>query len=152
MNFDAALARKLRDAASPGARTLNALPCDRCVGRSLNLCKPLDDARLQVMLGLGGIRRWRKRETVFRTGDPMGAFLKIRSGVVAVSRTLDDGRRQIGRLDGMVFLAGIGENDAATRAEVTAGCDRLELKLDANRNVEGRCMISSDGSAMSASS
>ena len=71
------------------------LPCDRCVGRSLNLCKPLDDARLQVMLSLGGIRRWKKRETIFRAGDPMGAFFKIRSGIVAVSRTLDDGRRQI---------------------------------------------------------
>ena len=71
------------------------LPCDRCVGRSLNLCKPLEGTRLQVMLALGGIRHWKKRETVFRAGAPMGAFFKIRSGFVAVSRTLDDGRRQI---------------------------------------------------------
>ena len=48
-----------------------------------------------MMLGLGDIRRWKKRETLFRAGDPMGAFFKIRSGVVAVSRSLDDGRRQI---------------------------------------------------------
>jgi CRP/FNR family transcriptional regulator, anaerobic regulatory protein len=74
---------------------VTSLPCDRCVGRSLNLCKPLDGARLQVMLALGGIRRWKKRETIFRAGAPMGAFFKIRSGIVAVSRTLDDGRRQI---------------------------------------------------------
>ena len=74
---------------------MTSLPCDRCVGRSLNLCKPLDGARLQVMLALGGIRRWKKHETVFRAGAPMGAFFKIRSGIVAVSRTLDDGRRQI---------------------------------------------------------
>jgi len=47
------------------------------------------------MLALGGIRRWKKHETVFRAGAPMGAFFKIRSGIVAVSRTLDDGRRQI---------------------------------------------------------
>ena len=59
------------------------------------MCKPLDDARLRVMLGLGGIRRWKKREVLFRAGEPIGAFFKIRSGVVAVSRTLDDGRRQI---------------------------------------------------------
>jgi CRP/FNR family transcriptional regulator len=32
---------------------------------------------------------------LFRAGEPIGAFFKIRSGVVAVSRTLDDGRRQI---------------------------------------------------------
>jgi CRP/FNR family transcriptional regulator len=47
------------------------------------------------MLALGGIRRWKKHETIFRAGAPMGAFFKIRSGIVAVSRTLDDGRRQI---------------------------------------------------------
>ena len=47
------------------------------------------------MLGLGGIRRWKKREALFHAGEPMGAFFKIRSGVVAVSRSLDDGRRQI---------------------------------------------------------
>src|SRR4029077_1306323 len=74
---------------------MTSLPCDRCIGRSLNLCKPLDGARLQVMLALGGIRRWKKHETVFRADTPMGAFFKIRSGIVAVSRTLDDGRRQI---------------------------------------------------------
>ena len=32
---------------------------------------------------------------LFRSGEAMGAFFKIRSGIVAVSRTLDDGRRQI---------------------------------------------------------
>ncbi len=47
------------------------------------------------MLGLGGIRRWRRREVLFRAGDRMGPFFKIRSGIVAVSRALDDGRRQI---------------------------------------------------------
>ena len=95
MNFDAVLTRRLRDAVSPGAKPLSGLPCDRCVGRSFNLCKPLDDTRLKALLGLGGIRRWKKRETIFRAGDPMGAFFKIRSGIVAVSRALDDGRRQI---------------------------------------------------------
>jgi CRP/FNR family transcriptional regulator, anaerobic regulatory protein len=74
---------------------LTSLPCDQCVGRSLNLCRPLDEARLRTMLSLGGIRNWKKHDTIFRAGDPMGAFFKIRSGIVAVSRSLDDGRRQI---------------------------------------------------------
>src|SRR5688500_20262535 len=47
------------------------------------------------MLSLGGIRNWKKHDTIFRAGDPMGAFFKIRKGIVAVSRALDDGRRQI---------------------------------------------------------
>jgi CRP/FNR family transcriptional regulator len=74
---------------------MTCLPCDRCVGRSLNVCKPLDDAGLQTMLSLGGIRHWKKHEIIFHVGAPVGPFFKIRSGIVAVSHTLDDGRRQI---------------------------------------------------------
>jgi CRP/FNR family transcriptional regulator, anaerobic regulatory protein len=47
------------------------------------------------LLALGTIRRWKRHEILFRAGDPMSSFFKIRDGVVAVSRTLDDGRRQI---------------------------------------------------------
>ena len=32
---------------------------------------------------------------MFRAGDSMGSFFKMRSGIAAVSRALDDGRRQI---------------------------------------------------------
>jgi CRP/FNR family transcriptional regulator, anaerobic regulatory protein len=72
-----------------------SLPCDTCIGRTLNLCRPLDDARLHQLLALGGLRHWKKHDTLFRAGDPIGAFFKIRKGIVAVSHTLDDGRRQI---------------------------------------------------------
>lgn len=44
---------------------------------------------------MGGIRRWKRRAILFRAGDPMTSFYKIRKGIVAVSRTLKDGRRQI---------------------------------------------------------
>ncbi|CAN5712198.1 helix-turn-helix domain-containing protein [soil metagenome] len=71
------------------------MPCDQCIGRSLNLCKPLDDLRLKHLLSLGGTRHWKKREKLFRADDPMGAFYKIRKGIVAVSHAIDDGRRQI---------------------------------------------------------
>ena len=79
----------------PGLKPLTSLPCDRCVGRALNLCKPLDDASLRRLLALGSVRHWKRHETLFRAGDPMTSFFKIRKGIVAVSRTLDDGRRQI---------------------------------------------------------
>jgi CRP-like cAMP-binding protein len=71
------------------------LPCENCIGRTLNICKPLDDGRLARLLSFGGPRHWRKRETMFRAGDPMGPFFKIREGVVAVSRVLNDGRLSI---------------------------------------------------------
>ena len=54
----------------------------------------------------------------------------------------------LGGLDGMVFTAGIGENDPATRAEVVAGCGWLGLTLDAGRNAAGRGVISRDGAAV----
>ncbi|SEN93969.1 Crp-like helix-turn-helix domain-containing protein [Rhodospirillales bacterium URHD0017] len=57
------------------------------------------------MLGLGGIRRWKQREIMFRAGDPIGSFFKIRRGIAAVSLGLDDGRERVAH-----FLA---EFDAA---------------------------------------
>ena len=48
----------------------------------------------------------------------------------------------LGGIDGLVFTAGIGENDAATRAEVAAGCGWLGLELDAARNTAGDGRIS----------
>jgi len=55
----------------------------------------------------------------------------------------------LGGLDGLVFTAGIGEHDAATRAEVAAGCGWLGLKLDAARNTLGIGRISADGAPVS---
>jgi CRP/FNR family transcriptional regulator len=87
--------RQPRGVLVPGLQSPASLPCDRCIGRSLNLCKPLDDARLHRLLALGGIRHWKRHEPLFRAGDPVTSFFKIRRGIVAVSRALDDGRRQI---------------------------------------------------------
>jgi acetate kinase len=53
----------------------------------------------------------------------------------------------MGGLDMMVFTGGIGENDAATRAEVCAGLESLGIVLDAGRNSSrGEATISSTGS------
>jgi acetate kinase len=53
-------------------------------------------------------------------------------------------------VDALIFTAGIGENDAATRAEVAAGCRWLGLELDAGRNAHGLGCISAPGSRLSA--
>ena len=56
----------------------------------------------------------------------------------------------LGGIDGLVFSGGIGENDAATRAEVAAGCGWLGVdarRRRATRAGEGR--ISADGSRVS---
>lgn len=70
-------------------------PCAGCIGRSLNLCGALTDAQLPELVALGGRRHWRRRDILFRAGDPITSFFKITRGLVAISRTLDDGRRQI---------------------------------------------------------
>ena len=56
----------------------------------------------------------------------------------------------LGGLDALVFTAGIGENDPATRAEVAAGCAWLGLALDQDRNAAGTGRISSDTSRIEA--
>lgn len=41
---------------------------------------------------------------------------------------------QLGALDAVVFTAGVGENDAATRAESLAGLEGLGIRVDPQRN------------------
>ena len=57
----------------------------------------------------------------------------------------------LGRLDAVVFTAGIGENDADVRARVCAGLGVLGVELDEARNADrsrGTRTISADGSAV----
>ena len=56
----------------------------------------------------------------------------------------------LGGVDGIVFTAGIGERDTATRAEISAGCAWLGLKLDPALNAAGNGRISVDSAAVSA--
>jgi acetate kinase len=56
----------------------------------------------------------------------------------------------LGGLDGLVFTAGIGENDPATRSEVTDGCAWLGLTLDRARNLAATGRISADASRIQA--
>lgn len=56
----------------------------------------------------------------------------------------------LGGLDGLVFTAGIGENDSATRAEIAAGCGWLGLALDPVRNAQGAGSISMQGARVTA--
>ncbi len=40
----------------------------------------------------------------------------------------------LGRVDAVVFTAGVGENDAVTRAKACAGLENLGLEIDPGRN------------------
>jgi acetate kinase len=56
----------------------------------------------------------------------------------------------MGGVDAIIFTGGIGQNDAATRAEVTEGCRWLGLELDRGQNERGSARISTDASRVSA--
>jgi CRP/FNR family transcriptional regulator len=112
------------------------LPCLSCARRTLNICEPLDDGLLRQLLKLGGPRHWKKREVLFRAGDRQGPFFKITRGIVAVSRTLDDGRRQIVGLRAPGDCVGYLENDGKYDFEGQAltdveGCAFDRSKFDA---------------------
>ena len=70
--------------------------------------------------------------------------------VYRVVREMGSLAATLGGVDGIVFTAGIGENDAATRAEIAAGCGWLGVTLDEDRNRDGNGRISADASRVSA--
>ena len=56
----------------------------------------------------------------------------------------------LGGIDAIVFTGGIGENDAATRAEVAMGCAWLGLTLDKTPGAGGARLISAATSRLQA--
>lgn len=72
-----------------------AIPCVHCPAKVFNVCKPLDYERQKELFEIGVQQTWKRRQFLFRMGDPAGPVFKITSGVVAVSRPLSEGRRQI---------------------------------------------------------
>ena len=71
------------------------LPCLRCSVKAANVCQPLEYERQTELFKLGAQRAWERRQFLFRAGSPAGPILKITSGMVAISKPLHDGRRQI---------------------------------------------------------
>lgn len=117
------------------------LPCVRCPARSFNVCHPLGYERQKELFEIGKVQRWGRRQQLFRSGDPIGSIFKITSGIVAVSKILPDGRRQV--LDFFLpgDLCGFLETDkhyafdceAITEA-TTCSFDRDRLMIFANRH------------------
>jgi len=99
------------------------------------------------LLGVSGISS--DMRTLRASLEPSAAEA-IALFVYRIVREIGSLAAALGGLDALVFTAGIGENDAATRAEVSAGCGWLGLRLDDARNAASEGRISADGSALSA--
>lgn len=103
--------------------------------------------RKSGLLGVSGISS--DMRTLRASTEPM-AREAIDLFVYRIVREIGSLAAALGGIDGIVFTAGIGENDAATRAEIVEGCRWLGVTLDSARNGVGGERISADGSAVSA--
>lgn len=116
--------------------------------RGMN-AKALEDLlyRQSGLLGVSGISsdmRTLRHSTAPEAAEAINLF------VYRIVREIGSLAAALGGVDGIVFTAGIGENDAATRAEIAAGCGWLGVSLDQTRNAAGSGRISTDGSRVSA--
>jgi acetate kinase len=99
------------------------------------------------LLGVSGISSDMRD---LRASPDKAAAEAIKLFVYRVIRELGSLAAAMGGVDAIIFTGGIGQNDAATRAEVTEGCRWLGLELDRGRNERGAARISTDASRVSA--
>ena len=103
--------------------------------------------RRSGLLGVSGLSS--DMRALRQSADPHAAEA-IALFVYRAVREIGSLAAALGGVDGLVFTAGIGENDATTRAEIAAGCRWLGLELDPARNAAGEPRISREGARMSA--
>jgi acetate kinase len=100
--------------------------------------------RRSGLLGVSGISS--DMRALRRSAEPAAAEA-IALFVYRVVREIGSMAAALGGLDGLVFTAGIGQNDAVIRDEIVAGCAWLGLRLDPALNAAAKCgRISSDQS------
>lgn len=95
--------------------------------------------RKSGLLGVSGISSDMR---ALRASSAPEAKEAIALFVYRIQREIGSLAAALGGLDALVFTAGIGENDAATRAEVCAGCEWLGAALDVAANLKGAAKIS----------
>jgi len=102
--------------------------------------------RKSGLLGVSGISSDMR---ALRASSEPAAAEAIALFVYRIVREVGSLTAALGGLDALVFTAGIGEHDSATRVEVAAGCSWLGLRLDEARNAKGAGRISADDSVIS---
>lgn len=94
------------------------------------------------LLGVSGLSN-DMRVLRSKAATEAGARRAIDLFVYRITREIGSLVAALGGIDGLVFTAGIGENDVATRAEVIAGLAWAGLALDGSANRDGGPRISS---------
>lgn len=93
------------------------------------------------LLGVSGVSNDMRVLRSKAASDP-NARRAIDLFVYRITREIGSLIAALGGIDGLVFTAGIGENDPATRAEVVAGLGWAGFALDAAANAAGGPLIS----------
>lgn len=114
--------------------------------REMNLTPEAAERMLYTKSGLLGVSSLSNDMRVLRANAAMNADARraIDLFVYRITREIGSLVAALGGLDGLVFTAGIGENDVATRAEVTAGLAWVGLTLNDEANRSGGPRISSE--------
>jgi acetate kinase len=99
--------------------------------------------RKSGLLGVSGISS--DMRTLRGSSDP-AAREAISLFVYRIVREIGSLVAALGGIDALVFSGGIGENDAATRADVVAGSSWLGATIDPQRNAKGHGLVSTDAS------
>ena len=122
-------------------RDETSLPCVRCPARSFNVCHPLGYERQKELFEIGRVQKWARRRQLFRAGDPIKSIFKITSGIIAVSKILPDGKRQVldfflpGDLCGFLEADGEYSFDGEAITDVTTcSFDRERLMIFARQH------------------
>lgn len=100
--------------------------------------------------GLSGVNDFRELESLVAQGDE-AAQRAFEVYVHRLKHYVGAYLAQLGRLDSLVFTAGVGENSVNLRAAVCAGLSGLGISIDPVRNAERSSqarVISPDGSAV----
>ena len=92
--------------------------------------------------GLLGVSGLSSDMRTLRSSSEQAAKEAIELFVYRIVREVGSLAAALGGLDALVFTGGIGENDAATRAEVAGGCSWLGVTLDPTANSSGETRIS----------
>ena len=101
--------------------------------------------RQSGLLGVSGIS---SDVRVLRASPDPAAKEAIALFVYRIVRELGSLVAALGGIDGLVFSAGIGEHDAATRVEVVENSRWMGATLDPARNEKSEGLISADNSAV----
>ena len=95
------------------------------VNRMLNF-----ESGLKGLCGEGDMREVRR---LIAEGDPDAAFA-LDLYCYRAKKYVGSYLAVLGRVDAIVFTAGVGENDADVRARICGGLERFGIELDASRN------------------